>query len=62
MNNLRDDIGAGKMVRTTPQYESLYWGKRMQGEVVNYDPRSRVVTFSCNGGKEMLSEDWLMAV
>ena len=63
MNNLRDDIiDVGKTVRTTPQYESLYWGKRMQGEVVNYDFRSRVVTFLCNGVKEMLNEYWLMAV
>ena len=61
MNNLRDDIiDVGKTVRTTPQYESLYWGKRMQGEVVNYDSRIRVVTFLCDGGKEMLNEDWLM--
>ena len=49
----------GKTVQTTPQYESLYFGKRLTGEVVNFDRHTQVVTFLCNGGKEMLNLDWL---
>lgn len=55
-------IMVGALVKTNHDFSKYFRGKCLEGQVIDYDERSGVVTFLTEHGREMLHDHWLMVI